>query len=375
MLGTDPTPPDDEAHHVAKLPMLVLMPHAGCNCRCLMCDIWKVNRDGHELRAPDLAPVLADLRALDVRLVTLSGGEALLSPSLWRVCAALRELDVFVSLMSTGLLLRRHAAEVVRWCDAVTVSLDGSRDVHDAIRRVPRAYDRLVEGVATLKALRPGLPVIGRCVIQRRNYRDLPNVIRSAKAMGLDTVSFLPADVSSPAFGRAAPWDRERVAEVVPGPEEAAELAQLVESVILEFTDEFASGFVHERPSVLRRLPQYYRALNGEDEFPEVRCNAPWISAVVEADGAVRPCYFQPALGSLREERLPAILDSDRAVAFRRGLDVERDPVCRRCVCPLYLPELQCAPAPDAARTRRALSAPPRASARERVEGVEDGSG
>src|SRR3712207_8082535 len=36
------------------------------------------------------------------------------------------------------------------WCDDVIVSLDGPREIHDQIRRIPRAFDRLAEGVAAL---------------------------------------------------------------------------------------------------------------------------------------------------------------------------------------------------------------------------------
>jgi hypothetical protein len=33
------------------------------------------------------------------------------------------------------------------------------------------------------------------------------------------------------------------------------------------------------------------------------------------------------------------ILNGDAAVAFRRQLDIPNNPVCRKCVCSLYLPE------------------------------------
>ena len=27
---------------IEKLPILILFPHSRCNCRCIMCDIWKI---------------------------------------------------------------------------------------------------------------------------------------------------------------------------------------------------------------------------------------------------------------------------------------------------------------------------------------------
>jgi MoaA/NifB/PqqE/SkfB family radical SAM enzyme len=327
-----------DKHTITNLPMLVLMPHSGCNCRCVMCDIWKANRDNRELSEQDLAAHLEDLRRLGVRMVTLSGGEALMSANLFTLCRLLRKLDVTISLMSTGLLLHKYAAEVIQWCDAVTVSLDGGKDLHDAIRRVPHAFDRLAEGVAAVKALRPSMPVVGRCVVQRSNFRDIPYVIHAAKAVGLDMLSFLPADVTSEAFNRPQPWGVERSSEIALGQEETSELARIVEEIIARYGAEISSGFIYESCNALRRLVQYYAALNGASAFPRVICNAPWVSAVIEADQTVRPCYFQPAIGNIRNQPLLAVLNSDKALAFRRNLDMDRDPICQRCVCPMYLP-------------------------------------
>jgi MoaA/NifB/PqqE/SkfB family radical SAM enzyme len=319
------------------MPVVVLMPHSRCNCRCVMCDIWKANHDGHQLTPEDLEPHLEALRRLRVRWVVLSGGEALLHPNLWTLCALLKALDVKITLLSTGLLLTCYATEIVRWCDEVTVSLDGSRAVHDAIRRVPNAFDRLAEGIAALKALSPSLRVTARCVVQRANYADLPGLIDTAHTLGLDQLSFLAADVTTEAFNRPTPWDDERTAEIALDRDETAAFAQIVEDVIAHYTEDFASGFIAESPQKLRRLLRYFAALHGDGDFPETICNAPWVSTVIEADGTVRPCFFHGPLGNLREQPLDVILNSQRARAFRRALDVKHDAICRRCVCTLYL--------------------------------------
>lgn len=334
------------SHRVHALPVVVLMPHSRCNCRCVMCDIWKGNRDRRELGPEDFEPHLETFRRLRVRRVVLSGGEALMHSNLWTLCELFAELGVRITLLSTGLLLERWAREVVRWCDEVIVSLDGSRDVHDAIRRVPRAYDQLAAGVAALREMggssrraanEKPLRVTARCVLQKDNFRDLPNVVDAARELGLDGVSFLAADVSSEAFNRPGGWSADRAAEVALGRGEAADFGRVVERLIAERPDDFRSGFIVESPDKLRRLVRYYRALLGDGELPRNVCNAPWVSTVIEADGAVRPCFFHPALGNLRERPLEEVLNSDEAVAFRRRLDVGRDPICRRCVCSLHL--------------------------------------
>jgi Fe-coproporphyrin III synthase len=326
-------------HRIHSLPQLVLMPHSRCNCRCVMCDIWQANAVKNELSREDLERHMPSLRNLHVQRVVLSGGEALMHQNLWLLCDLLRELndDLQITLLSTGLLLKVFAAEVVRWCDEVIVSMDGSRAVHDSIRRVPRAFDRLAEGIASLRDRKPDYRVSARCVLQRTNFRDLPNIVAAAHEIGLNRISFMAADVSSTAFNRPEPWEAPRVSEVALDAAETAEFAALVEDVIERYAADFDSHFISESPQRLRRLPRYYAALNGSGEFPTTVCNAPWVSSVVEADGTVRPCFFHRSLGNIHEQPLDEILNSPDAVAFRRELDVTTNPICKACVCTLSL--------------------------------------
>ncbi len=324
-------------HHVRRVPVLALMPHSRCNCRCLMCDIWKGNRAGASLPAGLVERLTGELRDLGVEEILLSGGEPMMHADLWSLCAMLKTLPVRITLLSTGLLLARHAEAVTRWCDEVIVSLDGSETVHDAIRGVPRAFARLAQGVAALRAIRPGFPVSGRCVLQKRNFRDLSHIVSAAHAIGLDRISFLTADLSSSAFNRPEAWDGGHTAAVCLDADESGEFLDLIEILIRERPGDFASGFIAERPDRLRQLGDYYLAVHGLRPFPPIRCTAPWVSTVIEADGTVRPCFFHAPIGNIHAATLEAILNSENAVAFRRNLDMRRDPVCSRCVCTFNL--------------------------------------
>jgi MoaA/NifB/PqqE/SkfB family radical SAM enzyme len=324
-------------HHIVSLPIVVLMAHSRCNCRCVMCDIWQANAMRRELTRDDLLPHLADLRRLHVQRVVLSGGEALMHSNLWLLCEMLKEVASKITLLSTGLLLETHADNVVKWCDEVIVSVDGSREVHDSIRRIPNAFDRMARGIASLRERTPGFAVSGRCVLQRQNFRDLPNIVDAAHAIGLDHISFMSVDVSSTAFNRPVPWEEPRVQEVALSADETAEFHALVEDTIARYAPDFQSGFISENPDKLRRLPQYFAALNGLADYPRTVCNAPWVSTVIEADGDVRPCFFHAPMGNIHQQPLETILNAPASIAFRRNLDVEQNPICRTCVCTLQL--------------------------------------
>ncbi len=302
-----------------------------------MCDIWKANRNGTSISEEQLNGLIEDFRRLHVEWVVLSGGEPLMHPNLWALCSLLKGLPARITLLSTGLLLPRHAAAIARYCDEVVVSLDGSRKVHDRIRAIPNAFDRLADGVATLRASGAGYPILGRCVLQRLNFDDLPNIITAARTIGLDHVSFLAADISSTAFNRPDGWLSDRISEVCLTADETERFAEILEETLDRHSEAFSSGFVTESPARMRNLLAYYRAANGQGSFPKVTCNAPWVSAVVEADGTVRPCFFHRALGNIREGSITEILNSPDAIEFRHQLDVQRDEVCRRCVCTIHM--------------------------------------
>jgi len=302
-----------------------------------MCDIWRI-RETREISPADLAPHLDSFRKLGVRWVVFSGGEPQMHTDLAALSRMLRGEGIRVTLLTAGLLLEPHARSVAETIDDVIVSLDGPREIHDQIRRIPGAFDRLARGVAAVRGLRPDIVVGGRSTVQRANHLRLRETVRAAKAIGLNSISFLAADVSSEAFNRPKGWTAEAQSHVALDAEETCALENEVEALIRRHADDIAAGYVAESPEKLRRIVLHFRARLGDLPPVAPRCNAPWVSTVIEADGTVRPCFFHPVLGNIHEKPLLAILNGARALDFRRRLDVAANPVCQRCVCSLYLP-------------------------------------
>ena len=324
------------AHVIRELPVLVIMPHSRCNCRCVMCDIWRI-RHVREVTARDLEPHLASLRELRVRWVVFSGGEPLMHSDLWALARMLRREGIRTTLLTAGLTLERHAAPVAENLDDVIVSIDGPREIHDRIRGVPDAYRRLEQGIQALRERRPSIPIHGRCTIQSQNFRHLRGTVKAARELKLNSVSFLAADMASEAFNHSAPLPESAMANVALNADEVEELAHEIDRMIEECSEGIEASFIRENPEKLRRIVMHFRAHLGQAPPIAPRCNAPWVSAVIESDGAVRPCFFQPPIGNIQSGTLVEILNSNAAVTFRSQLDISQDAICRRCVCSLFL--------------------------------------
>jgi MoaA/NifB/PqqE/SkfB family radical SAM enzyme len=326
-----------QTHKITALPVVILMPHSACNCRCVMCDIWKDNKNLKQLSEQDVSELIVSLKKFGTRHVAMSGGEALLNPNFFNLCAILKRQKIKISLLTTGLTIKKHAEQLLSGVDEVIVSLDGDEPLHDAIRNIPGAFNKLREGVEYIKSLNPRYRITARTVIHRLNFRNWKAIITEAKKMGIDQVSFLPADVSSHAFNRQMAWEEPKQHEILLSEDELPELLQMITEIV-NIDSYFDTGFIAESPQKIVQIYQYYAAFYGMNPFPYRKCNAPWVSTVIEADGNVRPCFFHDVIGNIRDSSLASILNNEQAFSFRKTLDMGTNATCIKCVCSLNLP-------------------------------------
>lgn len=322
---------------ISALPVVILMPHSACNCRCVMCDIWKDNKNLKQLTEQDITGLLGALKKFETMEVLMSGGEALLNINFFRLCRILKHKGIKVTLLSTGLTIKKHAHQILEFVDNLIVSLDGDEALHDAIRNIPNAFAKLKEGVEYIKSISPNYPITARTVIHRLNFRNWEAIITEAKIMGIDQVSFLPADVSSHAFNRQMAWEQPKQHEILLTEQELPELQEVINRIISKDED-FSKRYIAESSAKIQDIYHYYGAFYGLNAFPFKKCNAPWVSTVIEADGSVRPCFFMDTIGNIRESSLEEILNSKSAINFRRTLDMSKNASCVKCVCSLNLP-------------------------------------
>ncbi len=314
-----------------RLPILLIEAHSRCNCRCEMCDIWK-STETREFSLTQLEAQIPSIEELGTRWVVFTGGEPLMHSDLFALCRPLRARGIQVSILSTGLLFERFARQIAEDTDSAIVSMDGPADIHDAIRHIPGGLDRIARGIAAIRAIRPHYPIAARTVVQRRNHGALVDTAEAARSMGLDSISFLAADLASTAFNRNQPWTIVRQNEI------ALEASQLpVLDRQLEMLS--ANAFVTDSQDHLSRIAAHFRAHLGLAPHTSPKCNAPWVSGFLTTAGKLQPCFFHQEIGSLAEGSLQQVLTGPRATRFRDTLDVAANPTCQNCVCSLNLRE------------------------------------
>lgn len=321
------------SHHgspLQRLPLITLYLTERCNSRCVTCDYWRHGRLDMSLER--VARLLPSLRRLETRVALLSGGEPLLNPEWPEMAALLRDNGQKVWLLTSGLALAKHARRVAQFFDTVTVSLDGTNGPTYAAIRGLDAFDKVCEGIRA--AADAGVPVGVRVTLQRANYRELVGFVDVARKAGARQVSFLAVDVGNPhAFGRT---DESRP-DVALRAEDLPEFERLLSVLERDHAEDFRSGFIAESPQKLRRLLQYFTAVEGSGAFPQVRCNAPEFSAVLGVSGRVQPCFFiQGPADTVLDPDLGSSLDSDAMMALRADIREGRRTECATCVCSMW---------------------------------------
>jgi MoaA/NifB/PqqE/SkfB family radical SAM enzyme len=331
-----------------------------CQLSCRMCGIHDVMQlprfRGARLSYADLAGPIRELSEWRPRpYVKFTGGEPLLiGEELFRMLADCRAKKIPTRVSTNGILLadRAVAAELARTgVDVVTVSLDGPRDVHNAIRGRDFAFDRTLAGIRNLaearSAQRRVSPLIQvSSVLHAANASHLREIFQLCCELPIDWWNVQLLNFVRPAAAEAADrvareWGNE------PGPwrsfihedlrlVDADALASAV-TWIKRRNAPFAVSFHGVGGFDADRLRAYYG--DGDAALGKRTCALPFMSMNVAPTGDMIFCIDYPYVtyGNIRDGSLKASWNSVAARRFRANyLRVRRQtgrplPQCSRC--------------------------------------------
>ncbi|MBK5257238.1 MAG: radical SAM protein [Vicinamibacteria bacterium] len=311
-----------------ELRVLILHASSRCDQACGHCSIWKPKAGGPELGVGARLAIIQEAHSLGARAVLFTGGEPLLCDHLETLSRTAHDLGLSVQIATNGLGLARATAWIGGVVDEVYVSLEGPEGIHDSVRGLGM-FARLAASLAAVEALPLRPRLVGRSVLSAANVSQIEETVGAARSLGLDAISFLPVDVTSQAFG-GDPARRENLRPDGPA------IAAMRGAVIRLDTAGDLGNYVVEDLRKLTSLADGLVSGTARQEAPA--CNAPEWSSVVEADGAVRPCFFQPKVAAESSVSIGEIRRSEAYAQALRALGPE-NPTCAACACPKYQSE------------------------------------
>ncbi len=295
-----------------------------CNLRCRMCrlpDRGRLLRQecGTPLSTGGMKAVIDGFADLGTLGVGFTGGEPLLRQDLFPLLRHARDRGMLTHLNTNGTLMDDTAARGIldAGVDSLNVSLDGATGrTHDRIRGVPGAFDRTVEAIRRIVRMRDEtrsplrLKIVS--VLSVENVGEAGDFLRTAAALGVDCVEFIPRQPFPEGPGKGIAADHA--------------LMRGVEAAVRLLRDPSSLPVPLENSS--RMLGLFEAAFRGGPS-PLV-CHAGYNSLAVDCYGRIFPCvpyvnWNQP-VGDLGGKGLREFWYSTEYAPVRR--EVAR---CRSC--------------------------------------------
>ena len=157
-----------------------------CNLTCDYCDVWA--KQSRDLSTTQIKEIISGLAEVGTYSVSFDGGEALMRKDVGEIVDHTHSVGILPRLNSNGALFPGRVHEL-RNLSAVKFSLDGPKDVNDAIRG-EGVFDGVMDALKAAKAhdIQAGLSA----VISRSTVRRVLEMAELARALETP-VSFQPA--------------------------------------------------------------------------------------------------------------------------------------------------------------------------------------
>ncbi len=160
-----------------------------CNLRCKMCfQDREILANSHDELSTEQIIDFFDHQPY-LKKITLIGGEIFVRKDMLDLICHLDQTRNLVLSTNATLLDEAKIAMLKKCRNIVTIciSLDGPPEIHDAIRRVPGAYNKTTR---TIQALAPFFPVTVNCIISNENIEFLPEMVNQCATLGVPKLKF-----------------------------------------------------------------------------------------------------------------------------------------------------------------------------------------
>lgn len=305
-------------------PILTLFVTNLCNARCQHCFYWKtLEQERKEISLEEIESLSRDLGHLE--LLLFSGGEPFLRNDLAEIVRIFWRNNGLktVSAITNGLQPEKIAKEVEkilkispRLLMIVPLSLDGTKEIHDQIRGVRGAFEKVQETYRRLLKLKkeyPNLRIRFTATVFSFNYQNLFKLVdqmprlfpKSLECWAL-SLNLLRGNPRNPDFKLPAP-DR---------------LKKLFTYKIKKFKETRSWT-----TKLFERIIFAAQIKTLKEKRQIVPCEAGRLMAVVYEDGSVGHCELLPTIGSLKEKSFNQIWRSEKAKSLRKRI------VKKSCFC------------------------------------------
>ncbi len=326
-----------------------------CNAKCQMCDVGQGNenslfyrtmvQDGSHGLSPDkLEEMLAELTPFKP-LIAFNGVEPTLYKGLAVAIKSAKNKGMATQVTTNGILLPKLADDLFdAGTDTLWVSLDGPPETHDAIRGIPGAFNKAMEGLKELHSKKsragvkkPSLNIVS--TIFHLNQSAIYQLLEILQKSGVlfDEVMLQHLQFITPHQASAHNRDFPDVPVTAISTASSHPASVDINALYQEKRKIDAAGFglnVRWKPHLkdISEMERYYR--HPEIFFGDKKCRVFWNELQILADGSVTGSQrcFSLKLGNINEKPFMEIWNGPEMVRWRTLLKQEGAlPACSRC--------------------------------------------
>lgn len=163
-----------------------------CNAHCAFCGSRCTAEKSNELTTAEICRALDEAaqawNPADIML-NVTGGEPLLRRDLFEVTAHAHALGFDWGIVTNGTLIDEETVEQMRQTGmkTISVSLDGMREYHERIRRLPGGFERIIRGIRLLKQADFLHEIMVTTVVNHENLAQLEPLSELLHELQVDT--------------------------------------------------------------------------------------------------------------------------------------------------------------------------------------------
>jgi MoaA/NifB/PqqE/SkfB family radical SAM enzyme len=298
-----------------------------CNSKCIMCLYWRETENKKLLSPEEIAEIYKNPLFDSIETLALSGGEPTLREEIVEIVQ--RVLDVRprvqeIILCTNGLDPDRVVEKTRSLLElansrgiskfAVSTSIDGYGSMHEQIRRVPRAFERVSETIRRLQELQKESPFFlsATCVVQPLNIDNLVKTAEFCKQIALP-LTFVPVCTSNTHVDDEATRDNLQMTRIQ---------TNKLKSI---FSNELSSYITASNRPFWK---EYFQIVAGKRRI--LPCFMADHYVLLDSDGTLLTCGADNSLvyGNVKDEPADALWLGDKGRALRRKLKTVYCPGC-----------------------------------------------
>lgn len=317
-----------------------------CNQRCRICPIYGDRSTGNsrkdELTFSQIRDFIDNLEevcntaAKPKPLFKITGGEIFCKPDIFNILDLLEEKKFPYGLISN---LSFDSKEYQRRLILLrprflNVSIDGSEEVHNRVRRAPGSLNRTIRNLSAYVPYHPEVSYELAATASLDNVDSLDDVVLMGKSLKLSVtiqhLNFLtPEELERQCTIDRSIWGNSPNHLTIIRSFNDAEITKLVRGIKRAYNLAVAENVPIEfRPNMkLAAIQNYYRGQGAKN----LHCSFLDNSIRILPDGSVSPCMGDYICGNITDRDLIGIFLTQKFKKLNKDLQNQDMPFCKRC--------------------------------------------